>query len=110
MRRESLAASTSEFDFKLVEATHPVFQCLPAADDDVVLLLKHQISSHSLSQPPLLILPSHVFQRLGPAKLEVMPRNAFSKRHARGYLKTADVIEKEPWSFTRGAAFFSEGL
>ncbi|CAK9118245.1 unnamed protein product [Durusdinium trenchii] len=81
------------------EIPDEVYNC---SETDCVLLVKQLVNSESLSQPPTVCLPGDFGKRL-KAPLEGLPRNLVSDRAKKEFLKTADVVEKEPWNLHRAA-------
>eukprot|EP00913_Durusdinium_trenchii_P006545 g6148.t1 len=76
-------------------------------DTDCILLVKHLVNSQSLSQPPLTLLPAEFLKKI-QQELESLPRNILSDRAKKEFLKTADMVEREPWELVRAAKCLRE--
>ncbi|CAK9057168.1 unnamed protein product [Durusdinium trenchii] len=72
------------------------------SDNDCVLLLKHLVNSESLSQPPLIVLPEAFRSRL-QQPVKVLPRNLLADRAKKEFLRTAELVEQDPWLLTKAA-------
>ena len=78
---------------------------MPVHDSDVILLAKQHISSSELSQPPLLMFPHCLLERLAGQELKPLPRNELPARTIAEFRKTAVAVEAKPWSLHRAATY-----
>ena len=76
----------------------------PLHPDDIVLLVKHHLSSDGYAQPPQCLIPNSRFELLegvpGPA-----PRNVFSQIQTKEFLKTAHLVKQVPWKLDKAASY-----
>ena len=84
----------------------------PARDThhaDIILLMKHRMSSRHLCQAPLLCIPHEMFALLHPdGPTEVEPRKVLADTVLREYRNTAQVVEQHPWNLSRAASYLRE--
>eukprot|EP00435_Cladocopium_sp_Y103_P067203 s449_g29.t1 len=76
------------------------------SQNDVIMLVKQFMSRTSISQKPSVILPHAMLEGLplsGPTT--VLARNRLSEKLMGEFLKTADLVEKEPWSLTEASEY-----
>ena len=106
IQRRNLS-SLLNLDLEEVENTHPDWRDLPSHEADVILLVKESISSGTLSQKPLVILPHAILGNLFPADLEPVSRMQFgeSGRELKEFRKTAAAVEGEPWNLFKAAQY-----
>ncbi|CAL1154596.1 unnamed protein product [Cladocopium goreaui] len=71
-------------------------------DHDVIFLAKELVNSNELSQRPLVALPKDFLAKL-KEPLKLILRNPIPERSLKKFLKTARVIEQEPWYLLRAA-------
>ncbi|CAL1144838.1 unnamed protein product [Cladocopium goreaui] len=71
-------------------------------DHDVIFLAKELVNSNELSQRPLVALPKDFLAKL-KEPLKLILRNPIPERSLKEFLKTARVIEQEPWYLLRAA-------
>jgi len=72
------------------------FEEVERTNMDAVLLTKEWACSMELSQQPILLLPKTYLNKL-PRVMTVLPRNKLSARQVSEFLKTAMVVEADPW-------------
>ena len=80
------------------------FDCDPEPDD-VILLLKANMSSKACSQNPQVHLPAGYIAQLAFGPVEPLPKNKLSKRECDEYLKTAKRLKADPWHLIHGAKY-----
>ena len=78
-----------------------------AHDMDVIMLVKEWTCSDNLSQPPSGIMPYEYLSKL-ELPLAVLPRNDLGHRACNEFLKTAKVVEQEPWDLHVAASYLRE--
>ena len=84
---------------------HSEWSKLPQDDRDVVLVLKHFISSAEKSQPPMLVLPAAAAAKLIPENLKPSARNKLNDETLKQYRKTAGVVAAQPWCLLKVSAW-----
>lgn len=76
---------------------------------DAILLLKKNVCSDRLAQPPQLLFPHAYLSKLDPAgPTTVMPRNKLSARAIAEYRKTAQAIAQHPWYLFSAAKYLQD--
>lgn len=73
--------------------------------NDCVALFKRYISSDSLAQAPLLVLPAARLERLKDRTLQPLPRNPLNERSVKEFRKTAEAVRKFPWQLVKASDF-----
>ena len=82
---------------------------VPEHPDDAILLLKQNVCSDRLSQPPQLLFPHAYLSKLDPAgPCSSMPRNKLSTRALKEFRKTAGVVSEHPWNLFSAANYLRE--
>ena len=82
-----------------------MLQAAEAHEHDAVVLLKEWASSLALTQRPLVLAPRRLALLLRGTSPRVWSRDRMSQRLASELLKTAALIEKEPWHHDRAATW-----
>ena len=103
MRRENLqcmkqANSSQWIPMEMLELSD-------AHEHDAVVLLKEFESSQALTQNPLVVVPWRKATKMLGSSPSVWQRDPIGQRSASEYLKTATLVEKEPWNHCRAAAW-----
>ncbi len=102
VQRRALDSYAKSSEWQVREIPEMDYRCEP---DDPVLLAKEWESSKSLSQPPLLLVPSSKAQDLDVTSLTLSRLNKLSPREIKEFQKTASMVEGEPWNLSRAAAW-----
>ena len=87
---------------------NPAWEDAPREPTDAVLLAKGQIHSKSLSQKPVLALPSSVASLADWSEVPTRPRNKLLGHACQNFLRTADRLRAEPWNLNRSAAWLEQ--
>ena len=92
----------------VIESQHPDWVDLEQHPNDVILMCKESISSSTLSQRPLLVLPYVVANKISADALQPAQRIPFSEGVLREYRKTAAAITKAPWNLLTASAWLND--
>ena len=79
----------------------------PPHPDDIILRVKHRMASDGYAQPPQVFIPNSRFAQLVGTKPAMAQRSLFSSRQRTEFLKTAGLVEKEPWSMRKAKSYLS---
>ena len=66
------------------------------------------MSSHELAQAPLLVFPECMLAHLADRELCTLQRNVLPEATLKEFRKTAELVQQEPWSLTRAAAYLTD--
>jgi len=88
-----------------IECYHEDWKAWPPHPDDVILCLKHYISSPVESQAPQLFMPACLSERLTTQALLPAVRNVLPPRQLKEFRKTAQLIGQHPWNLFKGEAW-----
>ena len=74
-------------------------------DDDIIALVKHYLSSNTLSQPPFVFVPASRFGALQASGPGLAARKVLSERQVKEFCRTAEAVGARPWSLDRAQAY-----
>ena len=81
-----------------VENGFEEFQSVERSPTDAILFAKHRISSRSLSQPPMLVLPTCIANRCIWERFPAVSAcNTLLPTSCKQYARTARAIKEQPW-------------
>jgi hypothetical protein len=88
-----------------VQCLHQDWLALEADDEDAILMCKQFMHSASLSQMPILILPSSIAKKLNIGDLKVNNFNPLGPGTLTQFRKTAVAVSKEPWKLFKARQY-----